>query len=225
MPGLLVVLLVGCEGEAQPKPHPNPNANSELGYPTDWAKQDWVEEFSLMERGGKPFHSKDMGGKVWVVSVFFSSCPTECVKQNEQIKALHSEFEPQGVTFVSITCDAETDSPKRLREYAHRFTTDSKGWLFLTGTDTHLRQVANERFKLMSFRPPNANTADKFSHSSSLAAIDKWGNLRDSFNWKSESEIVKLMSLLKGLLAETEPPKEFKQINGVRLIEQDSGNK
>ena len=89
-----------------------------------------------------------------------------------------------------------------------------------------MRKVARERFNLVTYQPLNAkNTADKFTHSSSLVAIDKWGNLRDSFNWKSEAEIVKLMSLLEGLLAETEPPKEFKQINGVRLIEQDSGNK
>ena len=107
-------------------------AEEYLELPED-SEQKWLQEFTLTRRTNEPFHSEQLKGQVWIASFFFASCPTVCRKQNEYGKLLHSDFSTEGVTFVGITCDPESDSPAALRSYAKQFTTDDQRWFFLTG--------------------------------------------------------------------------------------------
>lgn len=157
----------------------------------------WIKEFTLTERSGATFNSTDMRGKVWVTSFFFASCPSSCVKQNQLVKSLHDEFGPQGVTFVSITCDPVNDTPERLREYARKFQADDQQWQFLTGDMAYIRRVGGERFSL----PVNQQT-----HADRFVVVDKWGENRASFNWHDEKQVLELKQLLPKLLEEQEPP-------------------
>ncbi|HTN77687.1 MAG TPA: SCO family protein, partial [Pirellulaceae bacterium] len=91
----------------------------------------WLDQFTLTERSGKEFRSSDMDGHVWAASVFFADCPGECHQQNLAIAQIAKEFGPEGVTFVSITCNPERDTAERLREYARNYTKSEKEWLFL----------------------------------------------------------------------------------------------
>lgn len=159
----------------------------------DWRDVKWIKEFTLTERSGKRFDSRSMQGKVWVASFFFASCPVECLKQNNHIAALQREFGPQGVTFVSITCDPETDTPARLREYANRFQADADQWLFLTGDLLHIRRIGAERFSL---------GVDRSTHSSKLVVVDRSGEVRGHFAWDDPAELTKLKLLLDECLDE-----------------------
>ena len=114
----------------------------------DWKDQKFLEDFTLTERSGELFHSQEMRGKVWVVSFFFSSCPYSCKTQNEKVKSLVSELGSDNVTFVSITCDPETDTPVVLRKYAYDFGAHPEHWLFLTGDYLHIRRIGAEIFQV-----------------------------------------------------------------------------
>ena len=177
-----------------------PIAGSELlTSPPPGSDQTWIKEFTLTERTGKAFDSRDLAGRVWVASFFFATCPSYCVQQNQHIKHLHDEFATEGVTFVSITCDPKNDTPEKLREYARRFDADPERWLFLTGDLTYIRRIGAEKFG----QPVHEQT-----HKNSLIVVDKWGASRGSFDWNDEAEMKELRQLLGALQAEDAPPED-----------------
>jgi cytochrome oxidase Cu insertion factor (SCO1/SenC/PrrC family) len=156
-----------------------------------------LTEFTLTERSGRPFHSADLDGKVWVTSFFFASCPSACRSQNEQIKQLASDFGSRGVTFVSITCDPEIDTPDVLSRYADLFNADPQQWLFLTGDLTYIRRIAGEIFQL---------PLDKQTHSERLIVIDRSGQVRGRFHWNNPDQIAEMRRVLDQALSEPAPP-------------------
>jgi protein SCO1/2 len=164
----------------------------------DWQNTKLLEEFTLTERSGELFHSKDMQGQVWVVNFFFANCPGYCTQQSTRVGELAKEWGPKGVAFVSITVDPEQDTPAVLREYAHKFHADPEQWLFLTGDLLHIRRIGVEIFQ---------HATDRQAHSEQLILVDRWGNLRGSFSWKDYEELQAMKNKLDELLAETEPPK------------------
>lgn len=108
----------------------------------------WLSEFELTERSGRLVSSKELLGKPYVVSFFFTTCPSTCPMQNEKLKILQEEFYEQDVRFLSVSCDPEIDTPEVLTEYAERFEADKDQWLFLTGELNYIRRVGAEVFRL-----------------------------------------------------------------------------
>jgi protein SCO1/2 len=176
--------------------------------PPPRAKKDlpegWLDKFTLTERSGKKFNSEDMNGKVWAASFFFANCPGECHQQNLSIAQIQKEFGPEGVTFVSITVDPDSDTVEKLREYAHKYTKSEDQWLFLRGDLDYTRRVGAEFFGV---------AVDKGTHGSRLILIDKWGNIRGYYSTngrRNPEEYTAIRPKLRELLAETEPPAEFR---------------
>jgi protein SCO1/2 len=165
--------------------------------PPPGSGEKWIDEFTLTERSGETFDSRDLAGKVWVASFFFASCPSYCVQQNQYVKHLHDDLANQDVTFVSITCDPKHDTPEKLREYARKFDADPQRWLFLTGDLTYIRRIGAEKFS----QPVHEQT-----HKNALIAVDKWGTPRGSFDWNDDAEKKELRELLATLQQETENP-------------------
>jgi cytochrome oxidase Cu insertion factor (SCO1/SenC/PrrC family) len=167
------------------------------GATTPAAPAEWMTEYTLTERSGKPFASTDLAGKVHVVNFFFSKCPTSCRQQTAAVKAIAEEYGPKGVVFLSITCDPANDTPATLALYAQEFSADPEQWLFLTGDLKYLRRVGAE----MYFLPVDVGT-----HSEMLVVLDKWGQIRNRFSWKDAAQVGEMRQYLDELLAETERP-------------------
>ena len=161
-----------------------------------WTKQDWLHDYKLVERSGRIFDSKELDGKVHVVSFFFASCPGPCFKQNTALGRVHEDFAAQGVTFLSITCDPDNDTPLALNQYARRFKADRERWLFLTGDMLLIQRVAAEVYGV---------PLGKETHVESFLVFDKWGERRGKFHWNQPAEIAVMKKMLTDLLAETSP--------------------
>src|SRR5687768_12625093 len=107
-----------------------------------------LEKFELTRSTGEPFASQSLDGQVWVANFFYSSCPSICVQENLKVQELEREFGDRGVKFVSITCDAPTDTPSRLADYAQRFNAQPDRWAFLTGEQKYIERVGIDIFKV-----------------------------------------------------------------------------
>jgi protein SCO1/2 len=164
--------------------------------PSKEVSSEWLTAYELTERSGRKFRSDELKGKVHVVNFFFAKCPTVCRMQTSAVQALQNEFGPQGVVFVSITCDPENDTPVALAQYANEFHADPEQWLFLTGDLPYLRRVGAEVY----FLP-----VDKQTHSESLLVLDRTGKVRGRFSWKDAAELAKLKQTMSELLAESVP--------------------
>lgn len=163
LPLLLALLMAaGCQ-QAKPLPKMFP-----------------LPEFSLTERSGKQVAKSDLAGKVWVGNFFFASCPSICKDMNAGMKSLQDTFADQeGVRLVSITTDAENDTPAVLQTYAQSIGAGER-WLFLTGKKAELYQLSIDGFKLAL--QENTGTGDPIIHSSKLVLVDKTGTIRGYYD-------------------------------------------
>ena len=93
-------------------PGPTPSGQQPAPAVVDYGPP--LEHFQLTQSTGQPFDSRRLDGQVWIGSFFYASCPSICRQQNLRNKELAMELGPRGVKFVSITCDAVTDTPSRL---------------------------------------------------------------------------------------------------------------
>ncbi len=164
-----------------------------------------VPHFTLTERSGQPFDSATMRGKVWVADFFFTACRGTCLVLTQRVSQLHRTFKDEpGVRFLSISTDANNDTPEQLTKYAKSFHADDR-WLFLTGAHDAIFDLSIAGFKLALVEDPSAiSVSDKFIHSTRLVLVDKSGSIRGYYDGLSqdETEIRRLTADIKRLLAE-----------------------
>ena len=151
-----------------------------------------LDSFEMTSQGAEQFPFKELEGKVWIASLFFSSCPHECKSLNQAIAALNRDPDFKEVQFVSISVDPDVDSPQTLAEYAQLFDADPEKWLFLT---SDLSQVA--RFGRAINVPAGFKT-----HSRRLVLVDKQGKPRGQFSYNDAADIARLKAELPAILAE-----------------------
>ncbi len=151
----------------------------------------WLSRFELIERSGKKVTSEELLGQPYVVSFFFSTCPSICIQQNQKLKELQDMFEGQGVKFVAISVDPETDTPERLREYAARFGADEEQWLFMTGDLTYIRRIGVEIFQ----QPVN-----KQFHTERFVLVDSEGKIEGLYSWPEKKQFEKLQVSIREML-------------------------
>lgn len=163
--------------------------NPEVSHPPD--AEAWLSRFELMERSGEMVSSEDLLGAPYVVSFFFSSCPSICVQQNQKIMELQDEFQGRDVRFVAISVDPQTDTPEQLREYAARFNADASQWLFLTGDLNYIRRVGAEVYR----QPVN-----KQFHTERLVLVDPTGKIEGFYNWPEPIQFEQLKEKINELI-------------------------
>jgi len=157
-----------------------------------------LTEFELTERSGEKFRSADMRGRVWVASYFFTSCPGQCLRLNANIQALNNRPELKDVTWVSISCDPDTDTLDALRAYANRFGADPKRWLFCRADLDYVQRVAKGMKVYLSLK----------GHQDYAIVIDKSGKMRGVFDGTSEIDCNRLRAKLLECLNE-KPPQDL----------------
>lgn len=150
-----------------------------------------VQPFKLVERSGREFDSKELDGKVWVASFFFSSCPGACIKMNNTIARLQEELKETGITFVSVTVDPENDSPEELQKYAAHFGADPDRWLFLTGPEPDIRRLCVDDFQLGYGRTV---------HSDRLMLVDREGKVQGAYRATEDAQVVMLKRKIEELV-------------------------
>ncbi len=154
-----------------------------------------LKEFQLTERSGKPFRSLDMRGHVWVATYFFTTCPGQCLRLNANIQLMNAKPDLKDVTWVSITCDPDTDTLDALKKYADRFQADPKRWLFCRADLDYIKRVAKGMGVYMSLK----------GHEDYAIVIDKAGKIRGVFDGTSQIDCNRMHTLLLKCLDEKPP--------------------
>ncbi len=149
-------------------------------------------DWALVDQWGKPFGSKELAGKVWVASFFFSRCPSICPpQQRDFLKVLdHVDDLEQPIELVSFSVDPEHDKPEVLNAYARKM--DATGatknkWHLVTGSKETLKDILIKRFMVdMGDARALDGSADLFdiSHSAKFVLIDQNGAVRGY--WSSD---------------------------------------
>jgi protein SCO1/2 len=101
--------------------------------------------FTLTTQDGARLSLDDLRGKVAAVTFIYASCADTCPLLTAKMATLQTRLGGdfgERVFFVSITVDPQRDTPGALKHYAHGHGADLRGWVFLTGTPTEIREVA-----------------------------------------------------------------------------------
>jgi len=171
-----------------------------------------LADFKLSERNGESIGLETLKGKINVVNFFFTSCSVICVEMTNSMKEIQDDF-PNAIKhgdlqLVSITVDPERDTVEKLREYADRAGADKTRWLFLTGEQSEIYQLAQSSFKLgVAVNDPEsiAQGQDAVMHSSKLVLVDGKGIVRAYFDGRDEKKVNELKKAIRRLLQENSP--------------------
>jgi len=149
--------------------------------------------FQLTDQTGKPFDSRSLAGKVWMGSIFFSTCPGPCFRENQAIAGIMADITDPDFVSVSLTCDPENDTPEVLGHYAARFAADPARWKFLTGDMAVITDVGKNLFRL-----PVALGV----HAERGVVFDRRGRLRGGYHLLQDDAVARLKALIRDVLAE-----------------------
>jgi protein SCO1/2 len=108
-----------------------------------------VADFTLTNQNGRAVSLADLRGKVWVADIIFTRCAGPCSKMTRQMKELQDALPAESqAKLVTLTTDADFDTPPVLKVYAERFRADTNCWMFLTGTKQEIAKLAIDSLKL-----------------------------------------------------------------------------
>ena len=152
-----------------------------------------VGDFALTNQDGQAVTLKELRGHVWVADIIFTRCAGPCLKMSRQMKDLQEALPANSqARLVSLTTDPAFDSPKVLKTYAGRFGADLGRWMFLTGTQGQISNLATNSLKLVAMEnkgepgQPPPEPSSLFIHSTILVLVDKQAQLRGVFQTVGE---------------------------------------
>ena len=122
----------------------------------------------------------DLGGKVRVVAMGYTSCKYACPRLIFDMRSLREKIiasSPDGrnatVGFVFVSIDTENDTPEKLKAYSElNDFADSDDWLMLTGEEDSVLELA----VVLGMKYRKADETD-FAHSNIITVIDAEGHI------------------------------------------------
>ena len=161
-------------------------------------------DFSLTNQLGNPVTRASLRGRISVVNVVFSRCPTQCRRLSAQMQRIQSRI-PSGVRLLTLTADPEHDTPEVLKRYGLEYQVSSDKWWMLTGRKSEVYRVAvaDLKFAVVESGEPSPKIEDLFIHSADFGVLDSEGRLRfviHSEDSDAEDQVLRSVKRLKGIL-------------------------
>jgi protein SCO1/2 len=159
-------------------------------------------EFTLTTQDGKHLALKELRGKALAITFVYASCADTCPLLTAKMAGIQDrlgvDFGPK-VYFLSITVDAERDTPKVLKRYAEAHRANSVGWAFLTGTSVEIGNVA-KRYGIYYKR----NSRGDIDHTFLTSLVDQSGTIRVQYmgvRFSPDEMLRDLQSLIREIKA------------------------
>jgi len=156
--GLLAVVAAGCSGRPPEPPPTPPNQVATI-------REQHLPNIELVTHEGRRvrFYDDLVKGKVVAINFMFATCRNACPESTQHlVEVQHALGDRMGrdVTFLSISLDAERDTPEVLRGYAEAHGA-GPGWYFLTGKHDDIELL---RHKLGAYELDPVIDADRTQH-------------------------------------------------------------
>ncbi len=162
-----------------------PVCNMDLKLITDQTKKiisDEISEESIFNlttkwntEEGKTIQLKDLKGKTLVMVMIYTTCKAACPRLVADMRNIEKQIPKKtkdNIQYVLVSIDPETDTPKRLKEFAKENQMDGEQWTFLQGTVSGVREFAN----VLAVKYKEISPLD-FSHSNIISVFNQGGEL------------------------------------------------
>lgn len=163
-----------------------------------------VQPFAFPDQDGKTITNKDVNGKIYVATFFFTTCTSVCPRLNNNLKPVYTEFKNEpNFLILSYTCDPSTDSVKRLKWYADSvLKTDASKWILLTGNKDSLYAMARHSYMIDDPKNEVQKGETDFLHTQLIALVNRKGEVVKIYDGLKPSEVRQMQSEIKKLLKE-----------------------
>jgi len=156
--GLLALVAAGCSGRPPEPPPTPPNVVATI-------HEQHLPNIELVTHEGRRvrFYDDLVKGRVVAINFMFATCRNACPESTQHlVEVQHALGDRMGrdVTFLSISLDAERDTPEVLRGYAEAHGA-GPGWYFLTGKHDDIELL---RHKLGAYELDPVIDADRTQH-------------------------------------------------------------
>jgi protein SCO1/2 len=124
---------------------------------------------------GETINLVDLKGKTLVMVMIYTTCKAACPRLVADMRNIEKQIPKDllsDIRFVLISIDPETDTPKRLKEFAEENLMDGEQWTFLQGTKNSVREFAN----VLAVKYKQISPMD-FSHSNIISVFNPQGEL------------------------------------------------
>jgi len=168
------LLLVSCGNETK-----NDEAPYDSQLISNENEDDGILENSIFNltskwhtQDNKTIELSDLKGDILVVVMIYTSCQLACPRLVADMRNIHAKVDDNSIKYVLVSIDPETDTPKRLKEFAIENQMDNELWTFLQGTIDDVRELSN----VLAVKYKKISPID-FSHSNIISVFDKNGVL------------------------------------------------
>lgn len=145
-----------------------------------------VPAWELTDASGAPFGSAELRGQVYIVSFFFTRCPSICPALMRGMARLQEGFDTrgdEGIRLVSVSVDPERDTPEVLRAYAEANGVHSPRWTLVTGDVGSVRRLVVDGLKTpMGDAPVSEGPPIDIAHSGKVVLVDGAGGIRGYYD-------------------------------------------
>jgi len=157
-----------------------------------------ISDFKFIDQDSNVVTNETFKDKIYVVDVFFTSCPTICPKVKKQMLRIYDKYQNDNrVSLISHSIDTRRDSVPRLKDYANKLEIDSEKWHLVTGEKEKIYDMADEYF-LVALEDPSV--AGGYDHSGTIILVDQNRLVRAHANGLIPEEVDRFMDDMDRLL-------------------------
>lgn len=159
-----------------------------------------ISDFEFIDQDSNKITNQTFKDKIYVVDVFFTSCPTICPKVKKQMLRVYDKYQNDDrVSLISHSIDTRRDSVPRLKDYANKLEIDAKKWHLVTGDKEKIYDMADEYF-LVALEDPSV--AGGYDHSGTIILVDQNRLVRAHANGLIPEEVDRFMRDMDRLLVD-----------------------
>jgi protein SCO1 len=160
-----------------------------------------VPSFHLIDQEGRTFGPETLAGSPWVVDFVFTRCPTVCPVMTERLAALLPRL-GERVHLVSLSVDADFDTPSRLRDFAAAHGAQNPRWHFLTGDSAAIQRAVTDGFKISLAREGPDDDFLSIVHGVHVVLVDAGGRIRGYYDSNDAEALERLVRDARQLSSE-----------------------
>jgi protein SCO1/2 len=138
--------------------------------------------YGLTDQNDQPLSSEDLRGQITLYNFTYANCAEPCPPSTAFMRAVQDELPTLNlqvpVRLVTISVDAQRDTPEALRAFGERIGADFARWSFLTADEARLRQVVGGAFGMYF----NRKLDGAFELDTRMWLVDGWGMVRAEYS-------------------------------------------
>jgi protein SCO1/2 len=173
----LIVCIFGCLLQGQDQPAPVALS---------------VPDIEVVNQDGQHmrFNSQVVDGRIAIVTGFFTTCSSMCPITQEKLSQVAKLLGPRlgkNVVIVSVSVDAENDTPARMKDWSEKFHT-GPGWSLLSGNRADVDKLLKSLGLFVELRQRHqsalmiGNAATGWVRVSSWTSSEKLARLAESMS-------------------------------------------